>query len=71
MSDANNMISLTPRPTDAERAAAIRAELAPVLDQVCVLLNKARSDGLNVNFTISFDPYGKQRVMTIDVMRLL
>lgn len=70
MSDVN-IIGLTPRSTDAGRAAAIRSELSPLLEQVCALLNKSRSEGLNVNFNISYDPYGKQRVMAIDVMRLL
>ncbi len=55
--------------TDAERAAAIRAELRPVLDQVCEIITRARRDGINVGFNLGPDQFGIQRVQMLDLFK--
>lgn len=47
--------------TDAVKAAEIRAEMTPLLEQVCLILNRARAEGLTVGFSCNPDQYGRYR----------
>lgn len=45
--------------TDAVIAAEIRAQLSPLLDQICAVMSKARADGLEVSWAIQPDSFGR------------
>lgn len=45
--------------TDAEKAESYRKEVRALLDQVCVLRDRARKDGLLIGFNIGWDQYGR------------
>jgi hypothetical protein len=57
--------------TDAMRAQEIRDQLAPLLAQVCAILNQARADGLIVSFNLGLDMYGRSRVQDMSIVRPL
>jgi len=63
--------AVEPIRTDAMRAADIRAELSPLFDQVCDVLNRAKRDGLVVNFQMGADAYGRYRLQDLTVVRPL
>ena len=50
---------LTPTKPDSEVAAELRAELMPILKQVCDILDRARASGLNIGYSITPDQYGR------------
>lgn len=56
---------------DAERAATIRSNLRPLLEQVAQIVTDARKDGLIVSFNISPDQYGRCQVTALDVTKPL
>lgn len=58
-------------PTDIAIAASIRADLVPLLEQVCAILNRAKHHGLNVGFNCNPDNYGRHRPSSIDVAKPL
>lgn len=64
-------ISLVPSKTDAEKAAGYRAELMPLFDQLCVVLNRAKADGLIINFNVGADQYGRIKLQATDVLKPL
>jgi len=45
--------------TDYDRGLAYRAEILPLLDQVCEVLNRAKSDGLIINVGMPVDQFGR------------
>jgi hypothetical protein len=63
--------NVTTIPTDAALAAEVRAELPPLLEQVCAVINRARAHGLIVGFNCNVDQYGRHRPSAIDVTRPL
>lgn len=68
----NEAISLVPGKTDAEKAAAYRAEMQPVLEKVCDIIQRARSDGLVVGWdNIGIDQFGRTVVPHINVTKPL
>lgn len=71
MPEPSNIATLVPMKTDADLAAAFRAELAPLMDQVCDILNRARKEGLILNFNVAPDQFGRVRVAEVSVVRPL
>ena len=72
MSTASPTVTEFPKPlTDAEKAEVYRAELKPLLDQICALFDRARKDGLVVNFNISPDAYGRSQPTGVSVVKPL
>ena len=69
---ASGIVSvLEPGQSDADKAAAYRNELKPLLDQVCAIFNRGRAEGLIINFSIAGDQYGRSKVMAIDIVKPL
>lgn len=69
---SESVTKLVPTRPDSEIAAEIRAELAPLLDQVATILGRARqSHGLQVQFNIAPDNFGRMRCQEIIVTRPL
>lgn len=65
-------IELVPGKTDAEKAAAYRAEMLPVLKQVCDIIQRARFDGLIIGWdNIGIDQFGRTVVPPINVTKPL
>ncbi len=58
-------------PTDAALADEARVEIAPLLEQGCVILNRLRRHGLMVGFNCNMDQYGVHRPGRLDVTRPL
>ena len=58
-------------PTDVALADEARTEIAPLLDQVCVILNRLRKYGLIAGFNCNMDQYGVHRPGRLDVTRPL
>ena len=56
----NETGNVEPLRTDAVVAAEIRAELGPMLDQICAVLSKARNEGYEVAWVIQPDSFGRQ-----------
>ena len=74
MSDATkpaHLVEMTLGKTDIELAADYRAELRPLLELVCAIMENARKRGLKIGFNIAPDLYGRQVVQFIDVTRPL
>lgn len=66
------LISISgPKKTDAEMAAAIRAEISPVLQQICDIMNAADKHDLTLGFNISRDSSGRHRVLDLKVTKVL
>jgi len=65
------ILSVTPGKTDADLAAELRAMLRPLLEEVVLHLNSASQSGLQVNFQIGRDGYGRSALIALDVVRLL
>lgn len=68
---APNVSIVQPPFTDAQNAQAIRDGLSPLLKQVCELFDRARRDGLVVNFSLGTDPYGRSQVQNLTVVKPL
>lgn len=66
-------VHLNPVPgkSDAEKAAAYRERLRPLLQQVADVITEARREGLIVNFNIAPDEFGRAQVGNIGVTRPL
>jgi hypothetical protein len=63
--------NVTTIPTDAALAAEVRADMLPLLEQICVILNRARAHGLMIGFNCNVDQYGRHRPSMVDVQRPL
>ena len=69
---ASGIVSvLEPGQSDADKAAAYRAEITPLLERVVEVVARAKKDGLNIGFNISPDQYGRPKIQTIDVVKPL
>lgn len=68
---SNNVATILTGKTDAQRAEEYRAELLPLLQQVCEVLDRSRRDGLVVSFSLAPDQYGRQTSGPIGVVRPL
>ena len=66
-----DIATLVPCKSDADLAAQYRAELAPLLDQVCDIFGRARKDGIVLDFNIGADQYGRMRVNEVSAVKLL
>jgi hypothetical protein len=64
-------VALVPGKPDPELAAELRADLRPLLEQIAAIMSKARRNGLNVAWAITWDQFGRPVIQTIDVMRPL
>jgi hypothetical protein len=51
--------NVQPIRTDAVIAAELRAEIGPLLDQICVIMSKARIEGYEVTWAIMPDSFGR------------
>lgn len=51
--------NIQPLRTDALIATELRAELGPLLEQICVIMSKARSEGFEVAWSILPDSFGR------------
>lgn len=68
----SNVPSLVPlTKPDKEVADGIRADLAPILEQACEVLNRARAAGMVTNWSIAPDQFGRLRLTEISVMKPL
>lgn len=71
--------TLGPRPdvvtvlrTDAFIAQELRDELAPLLDQVCIVMTKAKASGMQLAWSIQPDSFGRRfRVVEISIVKPL
>ena len=66
-----DIATLVPCKSDADLATEYRAELAPILEQVCDIFSRARKDGIILNFNISADQYGRMRVNEVSAVKPL
>jgi hypothetical protein len=65
-----NVTTLVPTLSDADRAEQLRAEILPLLRQICAKVDDARRDGLTVTFNLSFNPTTmRQEVASLMVAR--
>ena len=64
------LLKLVPTKTDAELASALRCDLADPINELCALIDRAKANGLTVNFNIAPDPYGRS-VATIHIVKAL
>jgi hypothetical protein len=71
MSADSNIASLVPGKTDAEKAAKIRADITPILEQVCAVVGAARAEGMIVSFNIAPDQFGRVKVQALDITKPL
>jgi len=55
----NSQQTIVPLRTDAVIAAELRTTLGPLIDQLCVIMSKARADGYDVSWTIQPDSFGR------------
>lgn len=61
-----------PLRTDAYVAQELRDEISPLLDQVCVVMAKAKAAGLMLSWTIQQDSFGRHyRVTEIAIVKPL
>lgn len=56
--------------SDAQIAAELRLELAPLIGQLCTIMDRAKQDGLTVNFNIAPDMFGRS-TPTVQIVRAL
>lgn len=67
----SNIAAIATGKTDIQRAEEYRAELLPLLQKVCEVLDRSRRDGLVVSFNLTPDQYGRQAAGPIGVVRPL
>lgn len=67
----SEVAQLVPNKGDAEVAAEIRADLKPLLEQVAVVMARARKAGFNTGWSIGWDAYGRPIVNAIDITKPL
>ena len=65
------IVSFERVPTDAERAAKLKAQLRNVMTEACGILNEGKEHGLTVNFNISPNAFGFWVVNDITVVKPL
>lgn len=68
------MIDDKPSPfvsADAEAAQCVRDALGPLLREVCEVLDRAQAAGLDVNFQINRDQFGKRVVQNLSIVKPL
>lgn len=63
-------LSLVAGKTDAQLASELRQELAPHIEGLCRLIDRARASGLTVSFNIAPDPCGRLTA-TIHIVKAL
>jgi hypothetical protein len=68
----SNVASLVPntRP-DKELADGFKADLVPILEQACAVLNRARAVGMLANWSLIPDQFGRVRVGEVTVVKPL
>lgn len=64
-------LSIVPAITDAQKAATYRAELLPILEKAADVVQRARSEGLTIGFSLAQDEFGRMRVGLINVTKPL
>lgn len=57
--------------TDAQKATRYKNAVREKLEAVCVILNDARKDGLQINLAIGINGFGQSFVQTIDAVKPL
>jgi ribosomal protein S12 methylthiotransferase accessory factor YcaO len=57
--------------SDKERATTLRVELEDVMRPVLALIDKARKDGIEVQFQLASGATGKQIISMINIFRIL
>jgi hypothetical protein len=57
--------------SDVDKAARARAEITPLLEKICEILNRAKADGLIVSFNCSPDQYGRYKIVDIGIVKPL
>lgn len=67
----NEAVTLVPGQTDAEKAEKYRKELTESLKPVIEILERAKRDGLVVQWNIAADEFGRIRVPFINVTKPL
>lgn len=68
---ASSLHSLTPPKTDVLVAQEFRDDLRPLLEQMMRLMDNARSQGMQLNYAITMNGFGKSVISEITVMKLL
>lgn len=56
--------------SDAQIAAELRLELAPLIGQVCEIMDHAKQVGITVNFNIAPDMFGRSAA-TVHIVKAL
>lgn len=62
------LANVNPKPTDAELARAHAAKLMPMLEQACLVMDAIRRDGMEPQFSLSFDG-NRTRVVNFDIKK--
>jgi len=57
--------------SEVEMAGQLKMEARGLLDQLCIVMNKARAQGMILNWNISPNPLGMAEVQTVTVMKPL
>ena len=57
--------------TDADLAAELRAEMSPILGEVCKVLDKARAAGMKIDFMIQPDQFGRHVLPHVQITKAL
>jgi hypothetical protein len=68
---SDKVVSLEPRPNDADLAKQYRERMRLALEPVVALMNEASANGLEIGFQLGRDQYGRHIVMPIGVARPL
>jgi hypothetical protein len=69
---ADQTDNVQPLRTDAVVASELRAQISPLLDQLCKIMSQARADGYEVAWSILPDSFGRYlRVTEIAIKKQL
>jgi hypothetical protein len=66
-----DVVDLPARKSDSEIAADIRSEAAPHFEALCKLMDRARFNGMNLNFSFVPDGYGRHTVTNLTITKPL
>lgn len=57
--------------TDADIAAELRAEMAPHIAEVCKVMEKAHSSGMQISFALNPDAFGRYIPPFVNITKAL
>lgn len=69
--EIGEVVSMTPGKTDKQIAEELKGEFNEAMKPVIAVFEKARANGMNINFNMGQDPFGRFIIQNFSIGKIL